>query len=141
MKNIELFNLSAAEILSECYKKFPVRIDMNDRELAAKVLAYYDDNTSQYTVDVTSQLCDISSATMQWLEQAGYIWVGGREHNYFFGITLSHKGLARLTSVATSNNNTDHKESLGDLMLNEAKAASKESVVSAIQLLLAAGAE
>lgn len=136
MTNIELFNLSVAEILGECYENFPERINIKESDIAFKVLEYYDDSVSDDLVAFTDQLFSISSSTIEWLEQAGYIWVGGRDHNDFYRVTLSGKGLELLNLVPDSINN---KDTLGSSFLKGTKNISKESVLSAIKLLLSEG--
>ncbi|MBW8183562.1 hypothetical protein [Shewanella nanhaiensis] len=138
MRNIELFNLSVAEILGECYESFPKRISIKESDIAYKVLEYYDDSVSDDVIVFVEQLFDISSSTIEWLEQAGYIWVGGRDHKDFYRVTLSSKGLELLNLIPDSLNT---KDTLGSSFIKSAKTASKETVLSSIKVFLSEGAK
>ncbi|MEO3988199.1 hypothetical protein [Plesiomonas shigelloides] len=136
MRNIELFNLSVAEILGECYEAFPERINLKESDIAYKVIEYYDDSVTEDIQPFVDQLFNIASSTIQWLEQAGYIWVGGRNYNDFYQVTLSSKGLELLNLVPESLNT---KESIGSAFINGAKVLGKESILSCIRILLSEG--
>ena len=144
MSHIALFNLSVAEILSACYQEFPVRIDISDRELADKVLAYYERCTADDTLAISKQLFDIAASTIEWLAQAGYIWIGGREHNYFFGLTLSPTGLALLVTAPSSGDalaDAAAQSSIGEQLLTAQRVLDQVSQRNTVMLLLAAGAK
>lgn len=138
MINIELFNLTVAEVLGECYENFPERINLKESDVAYKVLEYYSDDILEEHPDFTDKLFGIASATVAWLEQAGFIWVEGRDLNDFYRVTLSSKGLELLNLVPDSITN---KESIGTSFINGAKSVGKDAVLSAIKLVLSEGAK
>ena len=135
MKNIELFNLTVAEVLGMCYENFPERIDIKYSVIADKVLGYYDIHSIDDQPAFLTQLIDICTATITWLEQAGFIWVKGRNNDNFYRVTLSSKGLELLNLVPDSLTNV----SIGESFIKGTKSVAKETVLAAIKLVLSEG--
>lgn len=136
MLNIELFNLTVAEVLGECYESFPERINLSESDVAYNVIEYYGDEILEKHPDFTDKLFGIASSTVHWLEQAGYIWVGGRDLNDFYQVTLSSKGLELLNLVPDA---LSTKESVGTSLINGVKSTGKEAILTAIKLVLSEG--
>ena len=46
MRNIDIFNLTVAEIFSSCYESFPAEIEINKHDIAKVIQGYYLDSES-----------------------------------------------------------------------------------------------
>ncbi|MEZ8122815.1 hypothetical protein ACED30_25430 [Vibrio splendidus] len=133
MKNIELFNLATSEIVARCYQSFPSKISFEFHELAEEVSEYYDRDE---VIDKLPDITHICRETTCWLEEAGYLWIARRTHQNSMNVTLSPKAFEALNMMPDS---LSSSESIGNILMNEAKDMGKASVLAAVKLFLAEG--
>lgn len=136
MINIELFNLAVAEVLGQCYESFPDRIRINGFKVGESLLEFYGDDVETQHPDFGEKIFAVGPATLDWLAQAGYIWVGNKDQADYLGVTLSPKGLELLNLVPDSLNSSD---SIGSTLVQGAKVLGKESILAGIKLALSEG--
>ncbi len=136
MLNIELFNLSVAEVMGVCYESFPERIHIRSITISDKVSGYYPEESNDEENNIVWQIFPIATATIQWLEQAGYLWVGNQEQDDFLGVTLTPKGLELLNMIPDS---LSQKEPVGSLLLGGLKTSAKETALTIMKTVLAEG--
>ncbi|MCR9865153.1 hypothetical protein [Vibrio parahaemolyticus] len=133
MNNIELFNLATSEIVARCYESFPGRVSFTYQELSDEVSQYYDPNEVN---DKAQEIIAICRETTVWLEQAGYLWINRRTYQDSVNVTLSPKAFEALNMMPDS---LSGKESIGTVLMKEAKETGKASVLSAVRLFLSEG--
>lgn len=96
--NIERFDRLTGVIFAKLYSAFPIRIDLDLVDLMSASLEELGEN--EFLEEVGSEP-DFVSATMDWLEEAGYIVKvdstldGGK----YLRCTLTHKALEALKAV------------------------------------------
>jgi hypothetical protein len=98
MNNIELFNLTVAEVLGRCFREFPVRIDLGYYDIGHTVHELAS-GEEQRDLDATRQEFTFASETINWLISAGYLWCDQKSDSGFHGVTLSDSGLQLLNKV------------------------------------------
>jgi len=133
MNNIELFNLSVAETLAACYEEFPQKINFSSIDITDKVLGYYPEKNEGEYAEI---IFPVATGTIQWLGQAGYLWIANQEQHEFLGVTLSPKGLELLNLIPDS---ISKKESIGSLLTGGLKSVGKESALALIKTVLSEG--
>lgn len=95
--NIEIFNLICLQLFSELYESFPVPIAVDPNALALAAIP----KDSSY--DGTWSAMEISSEAVSFLQQEGFLTVGGRVlTGECHDVRLTMKGLAVLGSVPVS---------------------------------------
>ncbi|AMF97726.1 hypothetical protein AL538_08335 [Vibrio harveyi] len=136
MKNIEMFNLVVAEVTGLCYEHFPQRIDVTSHTVAEKIANYYDidEDDAEAVSDFIYVSTEMADSTVNWLQQAGYLWVEGQSDYSFYGVTLTPKALELMNMVPDS-----LEETIGSKLVSSAKAISKQTAMSAAGSLLSAG--
>ncbi len=117
MKNIELFNLSVANVFGKCYQSFPVPIELYSGIVASEVEQKYKNEMFALT-DGHSAEHQISDSTIQWLIDSGYI-KGSKKigFNVYENVVLTPMGLIALNAMPDSlkeNNST----TIGDKLID-----------------------
>jgi hypothetical protein len=97
--NIDLFDLAVMEIMGQLYEQFPERVKLNSIVIGYKVTNYL---TDQNIKENGFEDMDIGEHTLNWLRDAGYIWVESVEQCDFYGVTLSPFGLSIIKSKPSS---------------------------------------
>lgn len=138
MRNIDLFNLHVAEVLGTCYENFPVRIDFKYDDLAYRVFKQYSSGTDEELFFNAVEYSELAVATLDWLTEAGYLWVSKKVHGSVKGVTLTPKSLELLNATPES---IESKTSIGTALANESKKLGRETVLSIVQTVLAEGAK
>jgi selenophosphate synthetase-related protein len=138
MRNIDMFNLSVAEITGLCYENFPHRIEITTHNIAEKLTNYYeiDEDNTEEVADFIHESTEMVESTAYWLEQAGYIWVEAQADGSFYNVTLTPKTLEIMNMVPNS-----LQESIGSKLVSTASEISKQGAISTAVTMLAAGAK
>lgn len=134
MQNIELFNLAAKEILGICYESFPNRVKVDSYKIANNVFKYYDH--SELDKDKANEIVTVCHSTVEWLEQANYIWVRFKAGNEFNSVTLTPKAFELLNLMPEA---LKVQESLGSILMKGAKATGKKGALEAVRILFSEG--
>lgn len=117
MRNLDLFNCAALEIMHTSLEKFPNIVSVDPNDIAARVKDYFIENEES---DLDSQaLFHTCHATIKWLNQEGFIII---EQTFISGkcrIVLTPKGLNALNSVPTFADS--EKRSFGQYFLEGVK--------------------
>ncbi|HAS8552070.1 hypothetical protein [Vibrio vulnificus] len=97
MRNLDIFNCAALDVMHTSLEKFPNVVSVNPNEIATRVRDYFVDNGEN---DLDSQaLFQTCHATIKWLNQEGFIII---EQAFMSGecrIVLTQKGLNALNSI------------------------------------------
>ncbi|BCG12678.1 hypothetical protein R7D97_24390 [Vibrio sp. Vb5031] len=138
MRNIDMFNLTVAEIAGLCYENFPHRIDISTHNIAEKLANYYeiDAGNTEEVANFIYESTEMVESTANWLEQAGYIWVEAQSDGSFYSVTLTPKTLELMNMVPNS-----LQESIGSKLVSAASEVSKQGAISTVVTMLAAGAK
>ncbi len=102
MNNIDAFNIAVAEIFGQCYKEFPLRVDISKLGIGVAIkTAFGDDPDGVFNLAEKEYL--IAEEAMNWLIEAGYLWCRNpRKPISFEGVTLTPKGLEVLNATPNS---------------------------------------
>lgn len=138
MNNIDLFNLCVADVLGACYEQFPVKIDLYFDEIGNRVASQFPSDDGDELLDVFMSSLDVVSATIQWLSQAGYLWIGNEFYGGVTKSTLTPKSLELLNMVPES---LKESRSLGSVLAAESKTLGREAVLSIVRTVLSEGAK
>ena len=138
MRNIDFFNLYVAEVLGICYESFPVRVEIKYDDLAYSVFKRYSSGTDEELFFNAQESSELAIASLDWLTEAGYLWVGNKIYGSVTGVTLTPKSLELLNAIPQS---IENKDSVGTVLANESKSLGRETVLSIIQSVLAEGAK
>ena len=68
LKNIDLFNASAALIFAELYSNIPVPTTLNYQNLSSRIFSNDETISQQKNIEVFIN-------TVTWLRKSGYIWL------------------------------------------------------------------
>ncbi|MEW6647181.1 MAG: hypothetical protein AB1450_08290 [Pseudomonadota bacterium] len=112
MTNIDRFNECAAKLFSRLYAEFPKPCGVNYFEFLGKDVFEAGDDELEFC-----------RATLEWLENAGYITVDAHSNDCAYNVVLTAKGLETLKAVPDS---LKGKGSIGDAMVAAVKAGSIE---------------
>lgn len=117
MRNLDIFNCAALEIMHTSLEKFPNIVSLNPKDIAARVRDYFIKNEEN---DLDSQsLFHTCHATIKWLNQEGFIIIEKEFQSGECRIVLTQKGLNTLNSVPTFADS--EKKSFGQYFLEGAK--------------------
>ncbi|TKF14606.1 hypothetical protein FCV43_19515 [Vibrio genomosp. F6] len=100
MRNLDIFNCAALEVMHAGLDKFPVPTDVAPTEIAERVKDYFESNDDG---ELNSQeLFKACYATVKWLEQEGYLIINHETlRESICNVTLTQKGLNALNSIPT----------------------------------------
>ncbi|HDY7864683.1 TPA: hypothetical protein RQK43_004490 [Vibrio vulnificus] len=97
MRNLDIFNCAALDVMHTSLAKFPNVVSVSPNEMATRVRGYFVDNGEN---DLDEQaLFHTCHATIKWLNQEGFIII---EQAFMSGecrIVLTQKGLNALNSI------------------------------------------
>lgn len=134
--NIELFNLSVAEVLGGLYESFPSPCTLKALEVGDAVKGYYPNASDD--INAGDRIYHIASDTVHWLKRSGYIDFKGEAAYQFTRAVLTAKGLQALNAMPESLEN----KPIGDALLKGTasvglelmKVAAKEFLGAAVKL-------
>jgi hypothetical protein len=130
--NREVFELAVGLILSQLYEKFPVRIDLGYSKTYETICSRFpNDKAYEY-----ARVLEVLAATIQWLQQADYVWCGPVEFDQAREIVLSEKGLRALRALPKGLDT--ERQTLGEYFISAAKDGAKDLLLHAVCLLLGA---
>lgn len=138
MRNIDHFNLCVAQVLGECFESFPVRIDFEFEALGQKVFDDYVAGSAGDSPYDPAEYSRYAAATIDWLADAGYIWVGRKINSEVLAVTLTPKSLELLSAMPES---LKENASVGSVLASETKTLGREGVLELVRVVLAAGAK
>ncbi len=118
--NIDLFDDYVAKIFSKLYENFPKPIYLSPDELTEK--------------EEDRVFC---RCTLEWLEEAGYIWCPTKI-DMGVDAVLSSKGLEALKAIPES---LEGKHSIGEGLVNSVKEGAKETAKILVKEGLSIGAK
>tara|TARA_R100001129_G_scaffold175882_1_gene149298 strand:+ start:1934 stop:2371 length:438 start_codon:yes stop_codon:yes gene_type:complete len=137
VRNIDLFNLHVAEVLGICFESFPVRPDIRYEDLGKCVYQRYASGTDEELSYNAQEYEELAAATVNWLTDAGYLWVGKNVYGAVKSVTLTPKSLELLNATPQA---LEITESVGTILANESKTLGRETALSVIRSVLAEGA-
>ena len=138
MRNIDLFNLHVAEVLGTCYESFPVRVDVSYEDLGESVFKRYSLGSDEELLYNAQEYEELAAAAINWLADAGYLWVGKKIYGFAKSVTLTPKSLELLNATPQA---LEITESVGTFLANESKTLGRETALSVIRSVLAEGAK
>ncbi|PHQ23685.1 hypothetical protein CLH62_19640 [Marinobacter guineae] len=138
MRNIDLFNLHVAEVLGICFESFPVRPDIRYEDLGKNVYKRYASGTDEELFYNAQEYEELAAATVNWLTDAGYLWVGKKVYGAVKSVTLTPKSLELLNATPQA---LEMTESVGTILANGSKTLGRETALSVIRSVLAEGAK
>lgn len=137
MRNVDLFEDYAAQILARLFDQFPVKVALDARELCG------DRGTDDFggVIDEQgrpSRRFDIAMATIEWLADNGHIRIGDRGAFGFQGAVLTAAGLQVLKKPAGAITGT---ESVGARIVRFVREGSLAMAREAVKAATGAGVE
>lgn len=105
MNNIQRFNDCTAKLLAFLYENFPYKVDLDFFEWLGKDVFEPDDDDF-----------DFCYATLEWLQESGYVGVKSMHSQGAMGVTLTTKGLEVLKAVPDA---VQVKRSIGDMLVEK----------------------
>lgn len=138
MTNLEIFNIAVGEIFGECYREFPVKINISCTEIAMAVAERYDEEEIMERDDLIKKETKVVFDAVDWLVKSGYLWISDGDSSLkYYGVTLTPKGLEVLNSIPSS---LQQKETIGQILSRGIKSLSKEAITETVKIGLAIGA-
>lgn len=131
LKNIDLFNASAALIFAELYSNIPVPITLNYQNLSSRVFSNKKTISQEKNIEVFIN-------TVTWLRKSGYIWLDAESELDVYGALLSPKGLEVLTIIPESSNNG---ETIGDELSSPETNNKDEYRATLVKIAITAGSQ
>ena len=131
LKNIDLFNASAALIFAELYSNIPVPITLNYQNLSSRL--FLNDETISQEKNI-----EVFINTVTWLRKSGYIWLDAEGELDVYGALLSPKGLEVLTIIPQSSNNG---ETIGDQLSSSETNNTHEDRATLVKIAISAGGQ
>ena len=138
MRNIDLFNLHVAEVLGTCYESFPVRVDIKYEDLGKNVHDRYASGFDEELFYNAQEYEELAAATVNWLTDAGYLWIGKKIYGSVKSVTLTPKSLELLNATPLALEMTD---SMGTILADGSKTLGRETALSVIRSVLSEGAK
>ncbi len=141
MRNIDLFYQYVAVILSQLYEGFPVKCDLDTRQLTGHT------QTNEYGAICgpdgrPSKEVEGAYATIEWLAETGYIRTESSRHLFgFSGCVLSVLTSLGLHLLKATPESVKVKESIGDKLVRLVKGGSIDLVKDAAKAIIALGAQ
>jgi hypothetical protein len=124
MKNLELFERLAAQLLAKCAEEFPSGIKITSQNLL-----------ETEGLDPTNGHFKVANGTVRWLEEEGFIRIdaihavmGTRDEN-FRNVRLTKAGLTAMNITITLG---EQKGRAGDLLIEQLKQGSADARSAAI---------
>ena len=131
LKNIDLFNASAALIFAELYSNIPVPITLNYQNLSSRIFSNDETISQEKNIEVFIN-------TVTWLRKSGYIWLDAEGELDVYGALLSPKGLEVLTIIPESSVNG---ETIGDRLSSSEKNNTHENRATLVKTAISAGSQ
>ena len=131
LKNIDLFNASAALIFAELYSSIPVPITLNYQNLSSRIFS------NEKTISQEKNI-EVFINTVTWLRKSGYIWLDAESELDVYGALLSPKGLEVLTIIPESSNNG---ETIGDQLSSSETNNKDEYRATLVKIAITAGSQ
>ena len=131
LKNIDLFNASAALIFAELYSNIPVPITLNYQNLSSRIFS------NEQTISQEKNI-EVFINTVTWLRKSGYIWLDAESELDVYGALLSPKGLEVLTIIPESSNNG---ETIGDQLSSPETNNKNEYRATLVKIAITAGSQ
>lgn len=131
LKNIDLFNASAALIFGELYRNIPVPITLNYQNLSSRL--FPDDKPASREKNI-----EVFINTVTWLRKSGYIWLDAEGELDVYGALLSPKGLEVLSIIPDS---SDKGETIGDQLSSPEANNSREHRAMLVKTAISAGSQ
>ena len=138
MENMEIFNLTVADVFGRCFENFPVRIEIDSLEVASRIVELYEDREIMESTDILEREAEVVFSAINWLIDSGYLWSRASTGDLdFFGVTLTPKGLEVMNSIPTS---LERKESFGSIFSKGLKNLGAQTAIESVKVALALGA-
>ena len=131
LKNVDLFNASAALIFAELYSNIPVPITLNYQNLCSRIFSNKNTISQEKNIEVFIN-------TVTWLRKSGYIWLDAESELDVYGALLSPKGLEVLTIIPESSNNG---ETIGDQLSSSETNNKDEYRATLVKIAITAGSQ
>ena len=131
LKNIDLFNASAALIFAELYSSIPVPITLNYQNLSSRIFS------NEKTISQEKNI-EVFINTVTWLRKSGYIWLDAESELDVYGALLSPKGLEVLSIIPESSNNG---ETIGDQLSSSETNNKDEYRATLVKIAITAGSQ
>lgn len=137
MNNMEIFNLTVADLFGQCFENFPVRIEIHSLEIAYRIVELYEECEIMEKTDLLARESEVVFNAINWLIDSDYLWCNTSTDDLnFFGVVLSPKGLEVMNSIPAS---LQKKESFGSLFSKGVKTLGTETAIEAVKIALALG--
>lgn len=133
--NIQFFDQLTGSILARLYSSFPVPVTLKAANFVDNPLVY----SEHVQCEVASEEAKFFTATAEWLQKAGYIYVKevDRGNLYVSNCVLTAKSLELLKIKPA---NLSSEPSLGDQLADAAKKGSSDAVRKAVTEVMSLGA-
>lgn len=132
MSHIESFNRCTAQIFSELYRSFPLRVDISSRNLPEALFSDIHDEDFEGAFERLV----VFERTGSWLVRAGYIWAEQIAEQTISEAVLSPKGLEILKAMPAA---ISGEETLGERMGKLLQKGSYDLLSKVVDKALAIG--
>ena len=136
MNNIESFNIAVAEVFGQCYKAFPIRIEISVIEIGDAILETLSPDCNS-DIDLRRPEYKIARSSIEWLIKSEYLWSSSATDESFLFVTLSPKGLEVLNAIPEE---LQINTTLGEELGKGVKEIGKDAALSIVKKSLSYGA-
>ncbi|QEI11468.1 hypothetical protein [Cellvibrio japonicus] len=137
MNNMEIFNLTVADVFGQCFENFPVRIEIDSLEIAYRIVELYEEREILERTDLLTRESEVVFNAINWLIDSGYLWCNTSTGDLdFFGVVLTPKGLEVMNSIPAS---LQKIESFGSIFSKGVKKLGAETAIETVKIALALG--
>ncbi|MGC8122103.1 MULTISPECIES: hypothetical protein [Marinobacter] len=113
-----------------------MRVDIRYEVLGRAVHKKYSSGTDEELLYDAQEYEELAAATVDWLKDAGYLWLGKKVYGSAKRVTLTPKSLELLNGTPRA---LETKDSVGTILANGSETLARETALSVIRSVLSEG--